>query len=256
LQNIPVRTELGRRVRGAFIAPEGCRLLSCDYSQVELRLLAHLSQDPELLAAFRRGEDVHATTAATIHDVPLAEVTSQQRALAKTINFGLMYGMGAYGLAARTDLSVPQAREFIASYFGRFSRVREYLEETKRMAREKGYVETILGRRRYFPELQSRSAAGGNLRRGAERAAVNMPIQGSAADIIKLAMIALQRRLHEQGLAAQLVLQVHDELVLEVREDAIEATRALVVDSMESAYKLRVPLKVDTAIGKNWMEMK
>jgi len=256
LQNIPVRTELGRRVRGAFIAPAGHMLLSCDYSQVELRLLAHLSQDPELMAAFRRDEDIHATTAATIHDVPLAEVTKEQRALAKTINFGLMYGMGAYGLAARTDLSVPQAREFIASYFGRFSRVREYLEETKRMAREKGYVETILGRRRYFPELQSRSAAGGNLRRGAERAAVNMPIQGSAADIIKLAMIALQRRLHEQGLAAQLVLQVHDELVLEVREDAIEATRALVVDSMESAYKLRVPLKVDTAIGKNWMEMK
>jgi len=256
LQNIPVRTELGRRVRGAFIAPEGHVLLSCDYSQVELRLLAHLSEDPELVDAFWRSEDVHATTAAAIYGVPLAKVTKEQRALAKTINFGLMYGMGGYGLAARTDLSVVQAREFIDSYFGRFSRVKEYLEETKRMAGEKGYVETILGRRRYFPELQSASASSGNRRRGAERAAINMPIQGSAADIIKLAMIVLQRRLGEQELPAYLVLQVHDELVLEVREDALEATRALVVDSMENAYKLRVPLKVDVAIGKNWMEMK
>jgi len=256
LQNIPVRTELGRRVRGAFVAPEGHLLLGCDYSQVELRLLAHVSQDPELMAAFWRDEDVHATTAAAIYGLPLAEVTTKQRALAKTINFGLMYGMGSYGLSARAGLTVAQAREFIAAYFGRFSRVREYLEETKRAASEMGYVETILGRRRYFPELLSKSAAGGNLRRAAERAAVNMPIQGSAADVIKLAMIALHRRLREEQLAAHLVLQVHDELVLEVREDALDATRALVVDCMGNAYQLRVPLKVDVAVGKNWMEMK
>jgi len=255
LQNIPVRTELGRKVRGAFIAPEGHLLLSCDYSQVELRLLAHLSEDPELMAAFWRGEDVHAATAAAIYGLPLSKVTHEQRALAKTINFGLMYGMGDYGLAARTDLTVAQAHEFIESYFERYSRVKEYLEETKRVAQEQGYVETILGRRRYFPELQSGRGGVGS-RRAAERAAVNMPIQGSAADIIKIAMIELHRRLGEEGLPAHLVLQVHDELVLEVREDALKTTRALVIECMESAYELRVPLKVDAAVGRNWMEMK
>jgi DNA polymerase I len=254
LQNIPVRTELGRAVRAAFIAPEGHVLLGCDYSQVELRLLAHLSKDPELMGAFHRGEDVHASTAAAIFGVPLGEVTSAQRAMAKTINFGLMYGMSDYGLAARTDLSVPEAREFIAAYFTRFQRVKEYLEETIHRARQDGYVETLLGRRRYFPELRSRSAA--NNVRGAERAAVNMPIQGSAADIIKLAMIELDRRLREGGLASRMVLQVHDELVLEVPEAELERCQALVVETMEKAYSLDVPLRVEAATGKNWMEMK
>jgi DNA polymerase-1 len=182
-------------------------------------------------------------------------VTRQQRALAKAINFGLMYGMGDYGLSARTDLSVEQARAFIAAYFSRFSRVKEYLEETKRLAAEKGYVETILGRRRYFPELQN---LGGNsrVRRAAERAAVNMPIQGSAADIIKLAMINLHHRLQEESLAAHLVLQVHDELVVEVSESDLSRTRDLVVDTMENAHALSVPLKVDVNTGKNWMEIK
>ena len=256
LQNIPVRTELGRRVRGAFVAPEGHLLLGCDYSQVELRLLAHLSEDPELMAAFHRDEDVHATTAAAIYAVPLSEVTREQRGLAKAINFGLMYGMSEYGLATRTQLSLPEARDFIEAYFGRFCRVREYLDETVLRAREQGWVETIMGRRRYFPELTSSSAAGSSLRRAAERAAVNMPIQGSAADIIKLAMIELHRRLREEGLGGYMVLQVHDELILEVPEAEFEATRDVVVDTMANAYKLGVPLKVDVSTGKNWMEMK
>jgi len=255
LQNIPVRTELGRRVRGAFVAPEGFKLLSCDYSQVELRLLAHLSEDPELMAAFFRGEDVHATTAAAIFGVPLSEVTKEQRGLAKAINFGLMYGMSEYGLAARTNLSVGEARQFIEAYFARFSRVKEYLGETIRRAYENGYVETIMGRRRYFPELKA-SSVNASLKRAAERAAVNMPIQGSAADIIKLAMIRLHHLLRERGLHGYMVLQVHDELVLEVPEEELEETQALVVETMEQAYKLRVPLKVDAAVGKNWMEMK
>jgi len=256
LQNIPVRTELGRRIRGAFVAPEGCLLLGCDYSQVELRLLAHLSQDPELLGAFHRDEDVHASTAAAICSVPLAEVTPQQRALAKTINFGLMYGMGDYGLSSRTALTVSEAHVFIEAYFQRFSQVKGYLDNTVRQAREKGYVETILGRRRYFPELSSHSAANVGLRRAAERAAVNMPVQGSAADIMKLAMIRLDHRLREQKLRARMVLQVHDELVLEVPEDEVEAAKALVVEVMGNAYRLSIPLKVQTSVGKTWMEMK
>jgi DNA polymerase I len=259
LQNIPVRTELGRQVRRAFIAPEGHLLLGCDYSQVELRLLAHVSQDPEMLAAFRRDEDVHSTTAAAIYGVALEDVTGEQRSLAKSINFGLMYGMSSFGLAARTNLDIPQADAFIQTYFRRFQRVKAYLDETIHQAKEKGYVETIMGRRRYFPEL---TMPGGNpqIRRAAERAAVNMPIQGSAADIIKLASIALHRRLKERGLRAALVLQVHDELVLEVPEEELDETRDLVVETMSNAgtshIALSIPLKVDVSVGQNWMEMK
>ncbi len=198
LQNIPVRTELGRLVRGAFAAPEGHVLLGCDYSQVELRLLAHLSQDPELLGAFHRDEDVHASTASAIFGVPLAEVTKEQRGLAKSINFGLMYGMSEFGLAARTNLTRAEASQFIEAYFTRFSRVKEYLEQTLETAREKGYVETVLGRRRYFPELQTGGRANRQVQQSAERAAINMPIQGSAADIIKLAMISLDAELQQR----------------------------------------------------------
>ena len=255
LQNIPVRTELGRGVRRAFVAPEDHVLLACDYSQVELRLLAHFSKDPELMGAFHRGEDVHASTAAAIHGIPISEVTYEQRSLAKAINFGLMYGMSGYGLARRTSLSVPEAEHFIEAYFGRFGRVREFLDETIREANRQGYVATIMGRRRYFPELGSSGGANSRLRRAAERAAVNMPIQGSAADIIKIAMIELYHRLRQVGLSGYMVLQVHDELVLEVPESELQATRALVVDTMENAYRLEVPLRVDAAVGKNWMEM-
>ncbi|MHB0856331.1 MAG: DNA polymerase I [Anaerolineae bacterium] len=256
LQNIPVRTELGRLVRAAFVADEGSVLLGCDYSQVELRLLAHFTGDPELTGAFMRDEDVHASAAAALLGVPLEQVTKTQRDLAKTINFGILYGMSDYGLSARTELSVAQARQFIDAYFLRFGNVKAYLEGTLRQASERGYVETVLGRRRYFPELQAHTRVNANLRRAAERQAINAPIQGSAADIIKLAMIHLDRRLRESDLRARMVLQVHDELVLEVPEDEVEDAIALVTETMENAYKLDVPLKVDAAVGKNWMEMK
>lgn len=255
LQNIPIRTEIGREVRRAFIAEEGCLLLSADYSQVELRIMAHISQDPGLLSAFDRGEDIHASTAATVMDVPLSQVTPEMRRIAKSINFGLSYGMGAYGLAQRTGLSHEEAAEFIANYFARYPKVQEYIEETKRMAREKGYVSTLLGRRRYFPELQSTSRAHDRVKRAAERMAINMPIQGSAADIIKIAMIRLHRALQEKGLASRLTLQVHDELVLEVPEEEVKTVAPLVRSVMEGAYELRAPLKVDIKVGKNWEEM-
>jgi DNA polymerase-1 len=255
LQNIPIRTEIGREVRRAFIAKEGCLLLSADYSQVELRIMAHISQDPGLLSAFERGEDIHASTAATVMDVPLSQVTPEMRRIAKSINFGLSYGMGAYGLAQRTGLSQEEAAEFIANYFARYPKVREYIEETKRMAREKGYVSTLLGRRRYFPELQSTSRAHDRVKRAAERMAINMPIQGSAADIIKIAMIGLHGALEEKGLASRLTLQVHDELVLEAPEREVKTVAPLVRSVMEGAYELRAPLKVDIKVGKNWEEM-
>lgn len=254
LQNIPVRNELGRQIRGAFVAAPGCVFLSCDYSQVELRLLAHLSGDPEMISAFHRDEDIHATTAAALFGVPLEAVTKEQRSLAKAINFGLMYGMSSYGLSARTDLSVPEAEQFIATYFGRFSGVKAYLDETIRRANETGYVETVLGRRRYFPELLARGT-NPNIRRAAERAAVNMPIQGSAADIIKIAMIRLQRLLREQELESGMLVQIHDELMLEVPEDELETVRELVPQTMQQAYQLSVPLKVDVSVGRTWSEL-
>ncbi len=256
LQNIPVRTELGRHVRAAFVAPPKHMLLGCDYSQVELRLLAHFSRDPEMMAAFQRGEDIHATTAAAIHGVPLAEVTKEQRSLAKTINFGLMYGMSAYGLASRTGLSIEEARQFIETYFERFGQVEKYFEEILAFAREHGYVETVMGRRRYFPMLKATNEGNSRAQRAAERAAINMPIQGSAADILKIAMIHLYHLLREKQLKGRLILQIHDELILEVPEEELTRTRDLVVDTMENAYELDVPLKVDTAVGENWMEIK
>jgi len=255
LQNIPIRTEIGRQVRRAFVAEEGCLLLSGDYSQVELRIMADISQDLGLLSAFERGEDIHASTAATVMDVPLSQVTPEMRRIAKSINFGLSYGMGAYGLAQRTGLSQEEAAEFIANYFARYPQVGEYIEETKRMAREKGYVSTLLGRRRYFPELRSTSRAHGRVKRAAERMAINMPIQGSAADILKIAMIRLYGALQEKGLTSRLTLQVHDELVLEVPEGEVSTVAPLVRSVMEGAYELRAPLKVDVKVGKNWEEM-
>jgi len=255
LQNIPVRTEVGKQVRSAFVAPEGCVLLACDYSQIELRLLAHLSEDSEMVNAFLRGEDVHTSTAAAIFGIALDEVTGSQRALAKTINFGLMYGMGNYGLSARTDLSVADATQFIEAYFDRFQRIKQYLDEIKQFARDNGYVETVLGRRRYFPELQNKTTPM-QLRQRLEREAINMPIQGSAADMIKVAMIRLDRQLEESGMRSRMVLQVHDELVLEVPREETERATEMVVSVMENAYPLRVPVLVDAAVGNNWMEMK
>ena len=254
LQNIPIRTEEGRRIRKAFIAPEGYVLLGADYSQIELRILAHFSGDAALIDAFQQGRDIHASTAAAVHHIAIEDVSYEQRSFAKTVNFGLMYGMGAYRLAQSSDLTLGEAREFIEAYFERFPGVKKYLDESKAFASEHGYVTTLLGRRRNFSVLQH-FGVNNNVRQRAEREAINMPIQGTSADILKLALLNLHANLRESGLDAHLILQVHDELVLEVAEADVSATRELVVKTMESAYELSVPLKVETSVGKNWFDM-
>ena len=258
LQNIPVRTEMGRRVREAFIAAPGHELVAADYSQVELRVLAHVSSDEALREAFLEGQDIHASTAAAVHNIPIEQVTPAQRSFAKSVNFGLLYGMSAFRLARESELTLPEAEAFVQTYFQRFPRVRQYLERTRQQAVEQGYVETLLKRRRYFPALQANdtSQAGMMARRAAEREAINMPIQGTAADIIKIAMIRLHAALREQGLGGQMVLQVHDELLLEVPEDEVGETVELVCEVMEHAYPLDVPLKVDVHTGQHWGELK
>ncbi len=255
LQNIPIRSPLGRQVRRAFIARPGWVLLSADYSQVELRVAAHISGDPGLVAAFQRGEDIHASTAAAIFDVPIDQVTPEQRRFAKQVNFGLIYGMSIQRLARDAGIPLGEAENFVAQYFGRFPKVREYLERTLAQAKNQGYVETILGRRRYFPVLQSVAPGQEQARRRAEREAVNTPIQGSAADLLKLAMLRLHRALRERHQATQMILQVHDELVLEVPKEELPIVAPLVREVMESVYPLRVPLKVDLSVGPNWEEM-
>jgi len=257
LQNIPIRTELGRQVRRAFVARPGWVLLAADYSQVELRVLAHISEDAGLLEAFRRGQDIHATTAATVHGIPLEQVTREQRRFAKSVNFGLLYGMSAFRLARESDLTLAEAERFVQSYFDSFPGVRGYLEGVIRHAREKGWVETVLGRRRYFPVLQGTAGDRTSTlaRQRAEREAVNFPIQGTAADIIKIAMVNLHRALSEGGFRGQMILQVHDELVLEVPVEELDNVRQVVVEVMQSAFDLRAPLRVDTKAGPNWLEM-
>ncbi len=256
LQNIPVRSARGRELRKAFVPREPDEhgrwvLLSADYSQVELRILAHLCGDPGLVRAFAEGRDVHAATAATIFGVAPDAVTREMRSRAKAINFGLLYGMGPARLARETELTIPEARQFIERYFEAFPSVRGWIDATLAMAREKGYVETISGRRRRFPDITSDDS---RLRAFAENAAVNTPVQGSAADVIKKAMIELEARLGSSHLAGRMLLQVHDELVFEVPERELEATRELVRDRMENAWPLRVPLKVDFGHGANWLE--
>jgi len=261
LQNIPVRGELGRAVRRAFIADnrpgfriadEPIVLLSADYSQIELRLMAHFSQDPALLRAFAEGKDIHAWTASEVFGVPLDAVTPEMRRIAKTVNFGIMYGMQAYGLARDTGMSRQDAQRFIEAYFQRFPGVARYLEETKRRAAELGYVETLFGRRRYLPEINSTNPA---RRQAAERMAVNMPLQGTAADIMKLAMIRVHEALAERRLKSRLLLQVHDELVLEVPESELAVTAELVTALMSSVVELSVPLEVEAKAGPNWADL-
>jgi DNA polymerase-1 len=254
LQNIPIKTEIGRRVRKAFVARKGWRLISADYSQVELRILAHLADDATLKEAFARGEDIHATTAAAIYEVALKDVNPMQRNNAKRINFGIAYGMGAFALAANTGMSVSEAQEFINKYFARFPRVQNWLSMTKIKAAEQGYVETVLGRRRYFPELQSKSSPE-QQRRRAEREAINHPVQGSAADIMKIAMIHVHRKLKKERFQARMTLQVHDELVFDCPQNELDEMSELIRREMESAYPLSVHLKVDVVSGKNWDEM-
>ena len=256
LQNIPIRTELGRRVRKAFIAPPGHVLLTADYSQVELRILAHVSGDPTLIQAFREGRDIHAHTASLVFGVPIDQVTPAQRRVAKMTNFAISYGVTGYGLAERTEMDTATANRFIEQYFQTYPKVKEYIERVKREVQEKGYVQTLLGRRRYFPELRPESGVSRPLRQAAERAAINHPIQGTAADIIKIAMNRVYRRLREEGLQTAMILQVHDELVFEVPEEELPQAARIVRDVMEHAYQLVVPLKVDLEVGPNWYDLR
>ncbi len=253
LQNIPIRTELGRRVRRGFVAGPGNALLSLDYSQIELRIVAHMSGDEAMLAAFRAGQDIHAATAAAIYGVPLEAVTREQRRHAKAVNFGLIYGMSAFGLTRSTELTLAESEEFVKAYFRQFPRVKEYLDAIRRQAREKGYVETLLGRRRYFPALKG--ALNQALRNREEREAINAPIQGTAADIMKIAMIRIPPALAAAGLHAQMLLQVHDELVLECPQAELDETARLAAQVMENAYPLSIPLTTEARWGVNWDEM-
>jgi len=252
LQNIPIRTEVGRRIRRAFIpGDEGHLILDADYSQIELRIMAHLSGDKTLRDSFTAGEDVHARTAALVFKVAQAEVTPEQRRRAKEVNFGIMYGMGAYGLATRLGLTNEEAEQFIQAYFASYPGVQEYMLRTVREARQNGYVTTLLGRRRMIPEIASDNR---RMREFAERTAINTPIQGSAADLIKVAMIRIQKRLEEEQSAARMIMQVHDELVFEVPRGDAEALRELVRSEMEGAIRLDVPIRVETGVAGNWLE--
>lgn len=253
LQNIPIRTDLGREVRRGFVAKEGCTFLGVDYSQIELRILAHFSGDAAFVDAFTEGVDVHKQTASVIFEVPIDEVTSDMRGQAKTINFATIYGQGDFSLAKQLGISRTEAREFIDGYFERFAGVRDYLDEQIRLATEQGYVETLLGRRRYVPELQAKNW---NVKQFGQRVAQNTPIQGTAADMIKLAMIEVERALEDSELDGLLLLQVHDELLLEVPTDQLDATRDLVVELMEGAMELAVPLVAEAGSGKSWYDCK
>jgi DNA polymerase-1 len=256
LQNIPIRTDLGREIRRAFIASPGHVLLSVDYSQIELRIVAHMAEDQAMIQAFLEDQDIHAATAAAIRGIPLSDVTPEARRQAKAVNFGLIYGMSAYGLSRSTDLTLAEAENFVRTYFERFPGVKAYLDQIRRRAAEQGYVETLLGRRRYFPQLARGAGALPEARSRAEREAINAPIQGTAADIIKLAMARIPSALRAAGLQGQMLLQVHDELVLECPQKELQRTARLVQDLMQQAQALRVPLKTDAKAGPNWVEMK
>jgi DNA polymerase-1 len=251
VQNIPIRSEEGVRIREAFVAREGALLLSADYSQVELRILAHFSRDEKLLDAFRAGEDVHRRTAAGVLGIAPEAVSADQRARAKAINFGIIYGSSAFGIANQLGIASADAQATIDAYFARYQGVRRFLDETTETARAKGYVTTLLGRRRYLPDLASRNRV---LRNAAERMAVNTVIQGTAADLIKKAMVEVDAALREARLGAAMILQVHDELVFEVPVDEIDATSRLVRERMEAVWPLAVPLRVEIGKGRNWRE--
>jgi DNA polymerase-1 len=251
LQNIPIRTPEGRRIRQAFIAPPDHSLVAADYSQIELRIMAHLSGDASLLNAFAEDRDVHQATAAEVFGLPLHAVTAEQRRSAKAINFGLIYGMSAFGLARQLGIGRGEAQKYVDLYFERYPGVKRYMEETKQQAREAGFVETIFGRRLYLPEIRSRNQA---LRQYAERSAINAPMQGTAADIIKRAMIAVDSWLLRSKTPARLIMQVHDELVLEVADAAVDAAVQQLRQLMARAAELSVPLKVDVGVGRNWDE--
>ena len=251
LQNLPIRSERGRFIREAVIPDEGCLFLSADYSQIELRLMAHFSQDEHMLAAFRTGQDIHAATAAKIYGLPIEHVSKDQRRKAKTANFGIIYGISAFGLAQQLDCSRAEAKQLIDDYFAAFPRVISYIESQKELARSRGYAETLFGRKRYLPDIHSHNAT---VRSFAERNAVNAPIQGTAADIIKMAMVSIHRRLKEEGMQAQMIMQVHDELNFNVPEHEVERVREIVVSEMQNAVHLSIPLIAECGVGKNWLE--
>ena len=251
LQNIPVRTEEGRRIRQAFVAAPGYKLVAADYSQIELRIMAHLSNDKGLLDAFSKGLDVHSATAAEVFGVSADEVTKDQRRSAKAINFGLIYGMSAFGLAKQLDITRPEAQEYVDLYFKRYPGVKEYMEQTKEKAREDGYVETVFGRRLYLHEINAKN---GMRRQYAERTAINAPMQGTAADIIKRAMISLDKDIQTGKFDMRMIMQVHDELIFEIKESQVDDAIKLITNKMEQAAELSVPLVVDVGIGINWDE--
>tara|TARA_R110000751_G_scaffold167232_2_gene273139 strand:- start:83 stop:1258 length:1176 start_codon:yes stop_codon:yes gene_type:complete len=252
LQNIPIRTERGRQVRKAFIPRnEDYTLLAADYSQIELRIIAALSDESTMIEAFKNGEDIHASTASKVFNVPLEDVTREQRSNAKTVNFGIIYGVSAFGLSNQTDLSRAEAKELIETYYKTYPKLRNYISEQIEFARENGYVQTVLGRRRYLKDINGSNAI---VRGAAERNAVNAPIQGSAADIIKIAMINIHKKLEEGKYKSKMLLQVHDELVFDVYKPELEELKTMIKTEMENAYKLSVPLDVELGIGNNWLE--
>jgi DNA polymerase-1 len=251
LQNIPIRTAEGRRIREAFVPKAGAILLSADYSQIELRIMAHLSGDESLLAAFSEGRDIHLATAAEVFDLKLDQVTKDQRRSAKAINFGLIYGMSAFGLARQLGIERAEAQQYIELYFSRYPGVKEFMDQTRQQAREQQYVETIFSRRLYLNEIKSSNHT---RRQAAERAAINAPMQGTAADLIKMAMLAIDNWLDDKKLATRIILQVHDELVLEVPKDELEKVESAVGPLMGGVAMLKVPLVVEVGIGANWAE--
>ncbi len=253
LQNIPTRTELGRELRKMFVAGEGMLLLDADYSQIELRILAHLSQDPVMIDAYHRGEDIHAVTASQVFDVPLKEVTSEERSFAKTVNFGIVYGMGEFSLASELGISMKEAKKYIDGYWNKYTRIKEFMDTTKENAKHDGFVKTLFGRMRYIPELRSPNY---NIRSFGERAAANAPIQGTAADIIKIAMVRVHKRLKEENMQAKLILQVHDEIIVELPPEELSKAQTIVKEEMESAAELLVPLFIDMSYGKSWYDAK
>jgi len=249
LQNIPIRSAEGRRIREAFVASPGSVIVSADYSQIELRIMAHISNDPGLLRAFAAGEDVHRATASEIFGIAPSEVGSEQRRYAKVINFGLIYGMSAFGLAGNLGIERSAAQNYIDKYFARYPGVDQYMRETKLLAKQQGYVETVFGRRLWLPEINSPN---GPRRQGAERAAINAPMQGTAADLIKLAMIAVQQWLEDEKLSSRMIMQVHDELVLEVPEQELALVREQLPKLMAKVAELKVPLIAEVGVGENW----
>ena len=249
LQNIPIRTEEGRRIRQAFVATDQHVLLAADYSQIELRIMAHLSKDERLTAAFTQGEDVHSATAAEVFGVELADVNSDQRRAAKAINFGLIYGMSAFGLAKQLNIHRSAAQEYVDLYFDRYPGVKKYMDDTRKLAHDQGYVETLFGRRLYLPEIESRNA---QRRQYAERTAINAPMQGTAADIIKRAMIAVDQWITSVDADVKMIMQVHDELVFEVAKANVDMVVPEIVECMIAAASLTVPLEVDANVGANW----